>query len=134
MVLATDFEPPDLVVATLTGVVTTPDQANLVARVRESIRIAGRVRLLVHIEQFAGWYPDNSLDNAALWLRDDEGVSRIAIVGQLDWKDAVLTLIAQPLRRIPIRYFETEEAARRWLRGAIEATARLASRDHCRSR
>jgi hypothetical protein len=115
MGLATDFEPPDLVLATLTGVVDASDQVRLVAWVRDSIRRVRTVCLLVRLEAFAGWHPAATLDTAASWLRDDEGVARIAIVGEPEWRVEVLTLIAQPLRRIPIEYFETEPAARRWL-------------------
>jgi hypothetical protein len=39
----------------------------------------------------------------------------MAIVGEAEWKIPVLTLITQPLRRMPIEYFETESVARRWL-------------------
>ena len=126
MTVVGEFESPDLVLATLTGVVTPPDQVHLVDRVRDAIRRVGSVRLLVRLEAFAGWRPDASLDPAASWLRDDEGVTKIAIVGQPEWKAEVLTVIAQPLRRIPIEYFETEPPARQWLQqtrgGTTDAT------------
>jgi hypothetical protein len=108
-------EPPDLIVATLNGVVTARDQLDLVAWVRERIRTSGPVRVLLQFEQFAGWKPDGSFDRADMWLRDDEGVSGIAFVGAPAWASAILTVVAQPLRRIPMAYFETEAAARGWL-------------------
>ena len=43
------------------------------------------------------------------------GISKIGIFGDLEWKPAMLTLMAQPVRRVPIAYFATETAARRWL-------------------
>jgi SpoIIAA-like len=115
MVVSRRFEPPDLVVATLRGVVTSDDQTDLLQAVRASIRSAGTVRLLIILDTFGGWNPGESFDSAASWLRDDEGVSRIAIVGRREWKLSVLMLITQPLRRLPIKYFETEAAARQWL-------------------
>ena len=57
---------------------------------------------------------------------DDEGVSKIGIFGDPEWKPAVLTLMAQPLRRVPIAYFATEVAARRWLQQSL-TLARAAS-------
>ena len=69
----------------------------------------------MHLTRFAGWNSGASLDDSALWLRDDEQVSRMAIVGDRAWRLALMTILAQPLRRIPIQYFETEKAARRWL-------------------
>lgn len=120
MVVNKSFEPPHLVVAALAGVVTTSDQRELVGWVRESIERAGGVRLLVTLGQFHGWQPSGSYDDPALWLRDDEGVSKIAIVGEAAWRRTVLTVIGQPLRRIPIDYFDTEAAARRWLSSESE--------------
>jgi hypothetical protein len=108
-------EPPDLIVATLNGVVTSRDQLMLMEWVRERIRTSGPVRVMLQFEQFAGWKPDATFDRADMWLRDDEGVSSIAFVGAPAWASAILTVVAQPLRRIPIAYFETEAAARGWL-------------------
>ena len=115
MVRSRVFEPPDLLVANLEGVVTADDQALLVAWVRDWIRRTGEVRVLMHLTRFAGWNAGDSLDDSALWLRDDEQVSRMAVVGDLTWRVAIMTILAQPLRRIPIQYFETDKAARRWL-------------------
>jgi hypothetical protein len=48
------YEPPDLLVVTLHGLITSGDQAALVAWVREMIRRRGEVRVLVMLNQFAG--------------------------------------------------------------------------------
>ena len=45
MLLARRFEPPNLVVGTLGGVVTLRDQALIVELVRSSIRLVGSVRV-----------------------------------------------------------------------------------------
>ena len=122
MVRSRVFEPPDLLVANLDGVVTSSDQALLVSWVRDWIRRTGEVRLLIRLEEFAGWKADAALDEAALWLRDDEQVSRMAVVGHRTWRVAIMTILAQPLRRIPIQYFETEKAARQWLMAHAAST------------
>ena len=115
MVLSRTFEPPDLLVATVTGLVTPRDQGHLVAWVRDTLRIVGHVRVLVLLHRFEGWKADPAFADPGLWLQDDEGISRMAIVGSLRWRLAMLTFLVQPLRRVPIEYFETEAAARRWL-------------------
>jgi hypothetical protein len=115
MVLSRVFEPPDLLIVTLAGVVTPRDQVDVDEWVRESIRTVGTVRLLVLLEWFAGWRPDGAHDAAALWVRDGEGVSRIAIVGSTKWKAHVLTAMAQPVRCVALSYFDSEPAARLWL-------------------
>jgi hypothetical protein len=116
MVLSTVFEPPDLLVATVTGALTGGDQARLVDWIRDAIHSRGAVRVLLRLDQFGGWFPAaGAVDATAMWLRDDEHVQRLAIVGDLQWKRQVLTIAAQPVRGIPIEYFESETAARSWL-------------------
>jgi SpoIIAA-like len=127
MVISKAFEPPDLVVATLAGVVTSSDQADVIEWVRDSIRSVAAVRVLIVLELFGGWHPPDSFDDASLWLRDDEGVSKMAIVGALTWRRSVLTFLAAPLRRIPIQYFESELTARRWLEEGVEKPATVMS-------
>ena len=115
MVLTRCFEPPDLVEVALAGVITAADQRELVAFTRAAIRTAGHVRVLVTLLGFAGWKADTLSDRDAQWLRDDEGVARMAIVGDPVWKAMVLTMVAQPVRQVPIAYFDNEADARAWL-------------------
>jgi hypothetical protein len=125
MVVSKVFEPPDLAIATLAGVVTSSDQADVIEWVRDSIRGVGPVRLLILLDLFGGWHPPDSFEDARMWLRDDEGVAKMAIVGAWAWRRTVLTFLAQPLRGIPIEYFNSESAARDWLQGG-RASARKA--------
>ena len=113
MVLSRRLEPPDVVVATVCDFVTPEDQQDVVAFVRNAVASVGSVRLLIHFEEFAGWVLNG--DGHRLWLRDDEGVSRIAVVIARRSRHAVETVIARALRRLPIAFFETDAAARRWL-------------------
>jgi hypothetical protein len=122
VVLSRAFEPPDLLVATVTGLVTSRDQATLVEWVRDTLRTLAQVRLLVVLHQFEGWKPEAPFTDISLWLQDHERVSRMAIVGKPAWRRATLTFIAQPSRRLPIEYFVNEAAARQWL-GAETACA-----------
>ena len=115
MVLGKRFEPPDLVGATLKGVITADDQADVIEWVRTAMRHLGRVRVLIVLDGFTDWIPDATFDSR-MWLSDDDAVSQIAIVGNSEWRTTELTVIAQPVRRLPIRYFESETDARQWLR------------------
>jgi hypothetical protein len=125
MLLTTEFEPPDVLVATLGGLVRLHDQAALVESVRAWIRRVGPIRLMVRLHEFAGWGASGCVDDDRLWFRDDEGISRIAVVGEPAWAPTVLTLTAQPLRRIPIEYFDDEAAARLWLESGAAPATRL---------
>jgi hypothetical protein len=116
MVLSKCVEPPDLLVVTLTGVMRSGDQAELIAWIRDRIRTTGPVRVLVRLIEFAGWHhADAPIDDATHWLQDHEAVASMAIVGDPRQRLGVLTAIAQPIRRIPIEYFGREADARAWL-------------------
>ena len=120
MVLSKAFEPPDLLVAVVTGVWSPRDQGLLVGWIRDAIRAHGAVRVLVVLDAFGGLSPISATDNPALWLRDDERIARMAFVGDTRWKLPMLTVTAQPIRGFPIQYFETEAAARQWLTPHVE--------------
>ena len=114
--VSTAIEPPDVLVVTMTGTLTMGDQARIVESIRESLRTTGSVRVLFLIDGFAGFVPvDAAIDPAVLWLSDDEPVQKMAVVGDVRWKEPLFTMVAQPVRGIPIEYFETETAARAWL-------------------
>jgi hypothetical protein len=118
MVAGKAIQPPDLLVATVSGVLTADDQAELVQWVRDAISTRGLVRVLLLLDRFGGW---DSSDDHHEWLHDDDAVSRIAIVGSAEWKLPVLTFMVAPIRRTPIAYFESERAARRWLESSSRA-------------
>jgi stage II sporulation SpoAA-like protein len=116
MVLSKCFEPPDLLTVTLTGVMNSRDQAELVGWIRDWIRTNGPVRVLVRLTEFGGWLLDDaSHDDPTQWLQDHEAVSSMAFVGDPTQRLGVLTAIAQPIRLIPIEYFGREADARAWL-------------------
>ena len=115
MVSARAFEHPDLLVVTLSGLITAHDQAAVIERLRDALRTYGEVRLLVRLDNFEGWKAESSFDDASLWLQDNDRVARMAIVGDEAWRLQTLTFIAQPVRRTPIEYFTSEADARRWL-------------------
>ena len=127
MVLRRLFEPPDLLIADLAGLVTPGDQTAVVEWVREMLQIIGEVRLLVLLHRFNGWKLDSSFTDPRQWLQDHDKVAKLAIVGDPEWRVSMLNFIVQPLRRTPIEYFETEAAARQWLGVAAAGERTLAT-------
>jgi hypothetical protein len=116
VVIPRSCDPAGLIEATLGDVITARDQADLVKFVRAAVATLGSVRVLITLERFVAWDPDALTDSdPSLWLDDDEGVVRIAVVGDPAWRHTILTLVAQSLRRVPIEYFTDDAMARRWL-------------------
>lgn len=112
MVVSPSCSPSGLVGATVAGAVTHADQRALVHLVHAAIARFGTVRVLIRVHPYAGPHHDGRFDPEGLWDGADvEGISKIAIVGEPAWK----TCSAADRRHVPIEYFATEQAARRWL-------------------
>jgi hypothetical protein len=96
------------------GAVTHADQHALVHLVHAAVARFGTVRVLIRVQPYAGPHHDGRFDPEGLWDGADlTGISKIAIVGEPAWKTA--SPAADRWQRVPIEYFPTEQAARRWL-------------------
>jgi hypothetical protein len=114
VVVSPSCSPSGLVAATVVGAVTRADERALVSLVHAAIARFGTVRVLIRVQRYAGPHHDGRFDPEGVWdgVRVD-GISRIAIVGEPAWKTVPPTTARR--QRVPIEYFATEQAARRWL-------------------
>jgi hypothetical protein len=83
----------------------------------EVIKKEGHLRILVVLENFAGWEKGKGWEDISFPQRNDPYIKKIAIVGDAEWRDLVYAFTGKGLREVPIEYFEVsqEEAARQWL-------------------
>jgi hypothetical protein len=115
VVLSRSCSPGGLVAARIAGPTTHADQRELVGFVTSAIARFGSISVLIWLERYTGPHHERRFDPEALCSGSDvPGISRIAIVGEPAWKTI---LPAAGHRRVPIEYFVTELAARRWLGG-----------------
>src|SRR6185436_14424839 len=68
MVLSKRLETPDLITATVHGLVTPNDHADVIGCIRAAIASVGSVRVLIVLSSFGGWVPDPSIYNEQSWL------------------------------------------------------------------
>ena len=114
MVVSPSCSSSGLVGATVTGAVTRADQRALINLVQAAIARFGTVRVLIRVERYTGPHHDGRFDPDSLCDGlDVRGISRIAIVGERVWKTVSPARCRR--QRVPIEYFATEQAARRWL-------------------
>ena len=114
MVVSASCSPSGLVGVTVAGAVTRADERALIHLVHEGIARFGTVRVLIRVRPYAGPHHDGRFDPDVVWgSADVEGISRIAIVGEPAWKTVPAATARR--QRVPIEYFATERAARRWL-------------------
>ena len=85
---------------------------------REILRV-GPVRLLFVLDHFDGWEPEDNWRDLGFYLKHgNDGIERIAIVGNERWRSLALMFAAADLRKAPVEYFRDEAvgAARAWLK------------------
>ncbi len=81
------------------------------------IKLEGKVRLLVMVENFQGWERGGDWGDLTFQLEHDADIERMAIVGDRKWRDLALLFAAKGLRKFPIEYYESHELpkAQAWL-------------------
>ena len=79
----------------------------------------GKIGILVELENFAGWESSEQWGNVNFFLKHDADIEKIAIVGDLRWREEALMFVFAGMRQAEVRFFpESElELARVWLIG-----------------
>ncbi|MDH5254477.1 MAG: STAS/SEC14 domain-containing protein [Gammaproteobacteria bacterium] len=104
----------------VSGRLTQRDLAAAQAETTRIIATAGKIRLLVLAEDFAGWEKGGQWSDFSFQQAHDDDIERMAIVGDEQWRDLTLLFTSQGLRPFPIEYFAPGRLAeaRAWLGAA----------------
>lgn len=113
-----EFEPLDLVIVRGSGVLTRTDADAAKKEIVEIIKVYGRINILISIE--AGF---SNLDQFANWDDDHDDeyiqqhIKRMAIVGDLRWRDSALLFFLNGLLPFKMEFFKADQEAfaRAWL-------------------
>ena len=83
----------------------------------QKIAGAGTVKLLVLLENFAGWERGEQWGDTDFFFSHRDDFEKIAVVGHPGWEAPVLAFTGAGLRKGPVKFFpETDESeARAWL-------------------
>ena len=78
---------------------------------------AGAVKLLVVLDKFEGWDPDDNWSDLKFYATHGDRIARIAIVGEEQWRSQMLMFAVADLRKAPVKYFGERAIAdaRSWL-------------------
>lgn len=110
-------ESEDLAVCRVSGRLSFEEFASIQASPAEIEQAERKISSLVFLDDFEGW------DEAEEWgeLRFVEGndalLKKVAVVGELRWKDQMEMFMLKGLRPVDIEYFgpDDEDLARLWL-------------------
>ena len=87
-------------------------------QIEEVINKIGNVKILIITENFQGWERAEGWEDFSFQDRNDAFIDKMAIVGDLKWKDSIFAFAAKGLRPVSIEYFEPDQEAnaRNWLK------------------
>lgn len=103
-----------LVTVKITGQISPAEQTEFQKRLVALARKEGRVNLLVLAHEFQGWAKGDWSD-ISFQPQFDQHIGKMALVGDIKWKDEVVLFTGKGLRRVEIEMFPDAEKARAWL-------------------
>ena len=106
----------DVVHVRISGTMQVDDQRALQRLVAAT---PGRpLRVLVTLEDFAGWERSDAWADEAGFLSDRARLARMAVVGDERWRDATLLFVGKGFRETEIAFFpeHARREAEAWLR------------------
>lgn len=101
----------------VSGRLTQRELSAVQAEASRVIGTAGKIRILVLAQDFAGWEKGGTWSDFSFQMAHDDDIERMAIVGDEQWRDLTLLFTSQGLRPFPIQYFTPGRLAeaRAWL-------------------
>ncbi len=117
MAVTGEREPSGLYILRISGVFTNQDRKGMEAAGRAEIDRSSKIKVLLLIDQFAGWGKEGDWGDLRFMLEYDPFMDKIAVVGDEKWRDKFLMYLGAGHRKAAVEYFPTgEEArARSWL-------------------
>ena len=103
--------------ARISGKLTHAELVALQHAASDLIKLEGKVRLLVIVENFQGWDRGGDWGDLSFMRENDQHMEKIAIVGDRKWEDFALIFTGKNYRECPVEYFQPEEIpqAQAWL-------------------
>jgi len=101
----------------LSGKLTVRDFQELQTLARLSLEQFGQLRMLVELEDFQGWSKETGWEDSTFLEENEQGMSKLAFVGDEKWKDEIFMFTGKPMRQIAIEFFPQDQfdQAQIWL-------------------
>ncbi len=120
--MAATFEFNDrdkLATINISGVLTRRELDHVQSQCEQIIGQVGKIDILAIVDDFSGWHKEIGWEDMSFAERNDAHLGKIAIVGDLKWKDLVYAFTVKGLRPVDIEYFSNQQEiqARSWLEG-----------------
>lgn len=106
-----------VVYAKVTGVMKLTDQQALQQTAVDLIARGLKVRLYLTLEEFQGWEKGVDWGDLDFLMAHGDEITRMALVGDIRWRDQLFAFVGKGLRTTEIEFFPTAAAgeAEQWI-------------------
>jgi SpoIIAA-like len=117
MPIQMQYEPNDICVLRISGVLKQSEFAAIQTELAEKIDTGSKPRLLAIIENFEGWQRGADWDDLDYMIKYADKITKIAVVVDPRWDTQALAFAGAGVRRAPVKLFRPNELAqaRAWL-------------------
>jgi hypothetical protein len=117
MPLQMDYQPNDICVMRISGILKRSEFAAEQEKIAHKIDAGSKPRLLVIDQNFEGWERGADWNDLDFMISHGGDIARIAIVADPKWETGALAFAGAGIRRAPVKFFRPEQLAeaRRWL-------------------
>ena len=121
MPIRLSHEESDIYRVEICGTLRSGELADCQRALAAGMSSTGTVRLLVVVEQFAGWEGRDDWRDLTFYATRGDAITRIAIVGPEEWRSHLLLFAGADLRKGPVEFFPENGLAnaRAWLAGEL---------------
>ena len=101
----------------ISGELDRSEVAQIQATALKAIQRCGKISALFVLDGFLGWKREGNWGDISFMTQHDEEISKIAVVGEEQWRDLVCAFLAKGFRIAAIEYFVPTDLAkaRIWL-------------------
>ena len=117
MPLQLEFQPNDVCVLRITGVLKQSEFAASQKEIARKIDVGSKPRVLAVVESFEGWERGADWNDLDFLISHGGEITRIAIVADPKWETQGLAFAGAGVRRAPVKFFSPNELeeARCWI-------------------
>jgi hypothetical protein len=117
MPIEIEYEPNDICVLRVRGVLKQSEFAAKQKALADKIDVGAKPRVLAFVENFEGFERGADWNDLDFLLSHSGEIAKIAIVAEPRWEVQALAFAGAGVRRAPVKFFPPDElaAARAWL-------------------
>ncbi|HEY6997084.1 MAG TPA: STAS/SEC14 domain-containing protein [Candidatus Binatia bacterium] len=101
----------------ISGELDRSEVTQIQAAALKAIQRCGKISALFILDEFRGWKRDGNWGDISFMTQHDEDISKIAVVGEEQWRDLICAFLAKGFRTAAVEYFLPADLAkaRAWL-------------------